>query len=203
MESHIKAKDSVTIKWEGVHSFVERHTKIHPSQPGCSKEIEFPRSEFRMVFDIDPILGASSSAIEIQINIAREILTKRAEKFGFAPTTRAQKPDRKDLRSWLRIADLLSPERNSEQGVKGDEIELQWDIDEKRPRMEAAGLKLLPYDRGNAKTNQHAAKRASNLAEKSFNVIYKWKFLNWLQFDDWRLDHVLSDFEDEPATGVQ
>lgn len=202
IESHIKAKDSVTIMWEGVHSFVERHTKIHPSQPGCSKKIDFPRSEFRMVFDIDPILGVSSSAIEIQIKLAQEILKKRAKDSGFTPTTRAQKPDKKDLRSWLRVADLLSPERKSEQNAAGGENQLQWEIniDEKRPRMEAVGIKLLPCDLGNAKTNQQTAKKASALADKAFNVIYKWRFLNWLQFDDWRLDRVLCDFEgDKPA----
>jgi hypothetical protein len=175
--------EGVAIEWEGIHSFYELHCLRTSQQPSSRANLDFPAIQFQVVFNLDDVLGPSANAIDIQLSLAREILLARATKMGLTPTMRVQQPD-KDmktrLRSMLRVADLLSPEKRK----SGADYELVWDINA-RPSLQAVAKRLLPCDLGKSVSDDQKAKKASALANDAFKAIYHWELLNWLRFDPW------------------
>ncbi len=172
----------VTLEWEGIHSFFERHTAHYSQQPSSRSKLDYPTTQFHVVFDMDDVLGPSANAIDIQLSLTREILLKRAAKMGLNPTMPVQQPDKKmkaRLRSMLRVADLFSPERKTPDGD-----ELVWDINAK-PSMPSVAKRLLPCDLGKCVTDEQKAKKASALTNDAYKAIYHWELLNWLRFDPW------------------
>jgi hypothetical protein len=137
--------NGVKIEWEGIHSFYERHWRRNSQEPSCRSQLDFPEIQFHIVFDLDDVLGPSANVIDVQLNMARAMLLKRAAKIkmGLNPKMPAQQPDRymkARFRSMLRVADLLSPENK----VSAEGSELIWDIGP-NPSMQAVAEKLLPF----------------------------------------------------------
>lgn len=185
----------VAIEWEGIHSFFNRHWQRNSQQPSFRAQLDFPAIQFHIVFDLDDVLGPSANAIDIQIKLAREMLLRRAAKMGLNPKEPAQRPNKNmkaRLRSMLRVADLLSPERRR----SGDGYELVWDINS-QPSKLAVAERLLPCDLEDCISDDQKAKKASALAISAFKAIYHWELLNWLRFDPWH--QILLSEEKQPA----
>lgn len=163
----------VPLTWWGIHSFAERHTKPHTQRKGVRDKIDFKKAQVHFVFDIDAVLGPGTTAIDIQVKIASNILFKLASDADFNKGKRLQKPPKAHLRSMLRVADLLSPERDvklNDGENAGDVAPLLWDIElhKNLSRMQAVARKLLESDLGKASSNDQKAKRASDLAKEAF-----------------------------------
>jgi hypothetical protein len=200
-----KFTDGVPVEWIGIHDFFNDIRKQRPSAKHSTNKLEYPTSQVAINFDIGPIHGPGTPAIDIQIKLAKKILDDLAKRYGFSDGKRVNAPSKSLLRALLRIADLLSnpvdPSVAKELRLAGQPY-ISRRIVSVRPSDRIAILehpseigikevaKLLPeFDlqrkRTERLTEKQQVQRASELAVKAWKAIYQWHCLSWLQFDDW------------------
>lgn len=200
-----KFTEGVPVQWIGIHDFFNEIGKQLPSSKQTHKNLEYPSSQVAINFDIGPIHGPGTPAIDIQIKLAKKALDDLYKKSGFSEGKRVNAPSKSLLRALLRIADLLSdpiePSVAKEQRLAGQPY-ISRRIVSVRPSDRVAILehpseigikevaKLLPeFDLQRKKaerlTEKQQVQRASELAVKAWKAIYQWHCLSWLQFDDW------------------
>jgi len=94
------------IRWWGIHSFLDQleARAIHGKD---TVEIEWPATQVALIFDIDPVFGDGTTAINLQIELAkRHLHNSVGTKLPILKKPR--RPDKWLLRAQLRVADLLS-----------------------------------------------------------------------------------------------
>lgn len=172
-------QDRKECSWEGITSFFKDHSAIRRplTPPNPCKELSEVQVPF--VFDIDCLLGPNTSAIEIQIQIAKSILIERAKNINSKTEHKAKPPKQEtkiELRNMLRVADILSPQICSTTGAA------TWEIGTKKPSFKEIVPKLPESALGRSLDKN---KDVSELVEKAYTMIYEWGFLKLLQWDDW------------------
>lgn len=214
---HEKFADGIAVKWQGLHDFYPQGMRRSGPIQSRLTELDWPKSQIAVIFDIGPLLGENATAIDQQISLARIYLREIAKQSGFSSFERVRAPSKALLRAQLRIADLLSAPKDvsiaTDSAARGKPAK-KTVVDTAIPSKlftvgDLLDEKLLPlfdlkkFAKGthvdstggikmaNANSGRQKAvllKRASELAGHAWDNIYNWKFLRWLQFDNW--DHL-------------
>lgn len=184
------------VEWTGIHTFADQLKRAVPTTRASKiVDVAWPRSQVALTFDIGLLLGERTTAIESQIAMARAHLYQLAEAAGISPSTRIRSVDKKVLRAQLRVADLLStpkmlskaaesPNSNSRTVKSADTL---LTINEVAGFLPSFDLKrTAPIGSKKSDTiKKQKQSRVSELAVGAWDNIYNWRFLQWLQFDDW------------------
>ena len=207
------------VQWEAIHGFFsdfsEQTRPIHrifgsDTDSQRPPHLRKPHTLLPFVFDLDCLLGHDSTAIDVQLSIARAILQDHArrlrehlrpseglpeeeseseqltgEKLMASCFENGKTPPKKEeLRNLLRIADLLSPQYEGDppENKKRDNRKLLWEMGDDKPSQENLVLKLPQSfsGRGNEKR-----KDVSDGVKDAYLMIYEWNLLKLLQFDNW------------------
>lgn len=205
-EKHYKERftDGTRVEWWGIHTF-EGPVKMATRGPQMSQpfKLVWPKSQVALIFDVGPLLGDNTTAIDLQIDMAKVHLRELAKAAGISFPEKSRSPDRKLLRAQLRVADLLSSpqfpprttkpgEKSSAQPVKNaDKLIKTWlTVNQVADLLPKFDLKRVsPKGNVDAATKAQRVNRASELVVGAWDNIYNWKFLPWLQFDNW--DHLV------------
>lgn len=196
-ESH---NDSLP-RWTPIAAMVDRmqdtvaHFKHH--QP----RIEYPGAQVAVVFDLAPVFGPGTLALQTQADLAVKYLERLLSTSNLLQTSRTtggeaarestNKPNRQLLRGYLRLADLLSnPQTLLSEGTE----HLPMAKRRGKPGMitiEQAATLLPDYDVADDKrqtiTDAQRCDRAYRYADKAWKMIYGWECLGLLKFDEWDL----------------
>jgi hypothetical protein len=214
------------VEWCGIHGFLGQLRPLKQPRPRMAPkvmEIEFPKHQVGLIFDIGPTLGDNTTGIDQQIAMARIHLHElaEAEKFSVPRRRKNRKPDKTTLRDQLRVADLLSSPSSISVPNNNDRTSafIPVELSEKSPLniSDVADL-LSSFERHRAipdggknfkgatlssslyeelsndrkESKKQLLSRMSALSVDAWDNIYNWRFLNWLQFDDWSHLMVLS-----------
>lgn len=196
--------------WTPIAVWVARMQRSIDHFKHPSTQIEYPGTQVAVVFDLAPVLGPGTVALQTQANLAVKFLERlvieraessaksinaKAEVDGWGdvlpvasklPAEPVNKPAKRLLREYLMIADLLSP------NVPALDDSLPVDMSRPKPKMftiiEAA--RLLPYPVGangkkEKRTDSQLEDRAYRCAEEAWRLIYGWECLNLLKFEEW------------------
>lgn len=214
------------VEWCGIHSFLGQLRPLKQPGPKMARkviEIEFPKHQVGLIFDIGPTLGDNTTSIDQQIAMARIHLHElaEAEKFSVHRIRKSRKPDKTTLRDQLRVADLLSspslisvPKNNDGTSANipaellaksplsiSDVADLLSSFERHRgipdggKNVTATALSSSPYkelSNNTKESKKQLLSRMSTLSVDAWDNIYNWRFLNWLQYDDWSHLMVLS-----------
>ena len=181
----------IALSWEGIHSFFDAAFAFRRTPTRPEERIQVANVQVPLVFDIDPLHGPNRSAIDIQLQIARAILYERAEELELgvkrsksAPSEAKLVSIKRELRTLLRVADLLSPEYENSEGEtrKNNMRKVVWGTSEKRPSLAEVAEKLPDSDIGR-KTEKN--KGVSDLLDDVYDLVYEWKLLHLLHYDHW------------------
>ena len=172
--------------------------------PGMSFGVT-ERNQRAFVFDADAMLGPGSTTIDIQLSIARAILLNDIKQLGNSDrksssgersgnglakqrtaSSQARQatapPTKSDLRTQLRVADLLSWQYVCEPTPgQGNTTNPVWETGKSRPRHKQIAGKLAESSVGRT----FEEKRISDLVDAAYRKIYEWECLQLLQYDDW------------------
>ena len=197
-------------EWTGIHTFERRLNELAAlrAHAGASTElVEYPRQQVAVVFDLAPLLGAGSSALNIQIDRARDYLQKLRPTQGIS-TKRAKAPSKQLLRAQLRVADLLSSPLTLAVADEADPSsiaakQLKTALEQRQtsytpgratPLVTSDIADLIPsFDLNRVASSkakpqpskEQRLKRVSELAVSAWRNMYCWELLTWLQYDDW------------------
>jgi hypothetical protein len=185
----------VPVEWWGIHSFREQLRPIVAStlnQNMKRVELEWSLTQVSLTFDIGPMLGQTTAALDPQICIARAYLQSLAKKKEVLFPKKLKPPDKSLFRAQLRVADQLSAPQ-----FPPDVIDSNGEVKKGKKKIRtwltiSQVADLLPaYDLKRKRSNGATTKvqkvnRASELAKGAWDNIYNWKFLQALQFDDWQ-----------------
>lgn len=192
--------------WAPIAAWTERlqhtidHFKNHQPQ------IEYPGEQVAVVFDLAPICGPGTIALQTQAALAVKFLERLVNERAHistkvkapAPARPASessteplaepknRPSKRLLRSYLMIADLLT---STKPALDETLPVARQNTKPKMPTMEEVA-KLLPhYDENNGKaeklTDAQRLTRAYDYAGAAWGLIYGWECLNLLKFEDW------------------
>ena len=183
----------VPVEWWGIHSFQEQlRPKIDGPQYQEMRATDWPMTQVSLTFDIGPMLGPTTAALDAQICIAKAYLQALAKSKNVSFPGKLKPPDKSLFRAQLRVADLLSAPQYSP--VATDSYgQLKKNKKRNRTWLSISQVaELLPtYDlkrkglNGAAATRTQKINRASELVKGAWDNIYNWKFLQALQFDNW------------------
>lgn len=196
-ESH---KDSLPL-WSPIAAMVDRMQDTIAHYKHLQPRIEYPGAQVAVVFDLAPVFGPGTVALQTQADIAVKYLERllntstlsRASHTtgGQAATEPTNKPNRQLLRVCLKLADLLS---NPQALLSEDTEQLPMAKRRGKPGMitiEQAAMLLPVYDANDDKrqtvTDAQRCDRAYRYAEKAWRLIYGWECLCLLKFGEWEL----------------
>jgi hypothetical protein len=196
-ESH----DDSPPQWTPIEAMVDRmkdtvaHFKHHKPR------IEYPGAQVAVVFDLAPVFGPATVALQTQADFAVKYLERLLTTGNLLQTSRAtggeaakestNKPNRQLLRGYLRLADILSnPQTLLSEGTD----HLPMAKRRGKPGMltiEQAATLLPDYDVADDKrstiTDRQRRDRAYRYAENAWKLIYGWECLSILKFDQLEL----------------
>jgi len=196
--------DGTRVEWWGIHTF-KGPIRMAARGPQIveSSRLDWPKTQVLLIFDVGPLLGDNTTAIDLQIDLAKVHLRERAKAAGISFPEKIRSPDKKLLRAQLRVADLLSsPQllpRTAKSGEgggarpikKADKLVETWltvtKVADLLPKFDLK--RVSPNGNVDAATKAQRVNRASELVVGAWDNIYNWKFLPWLQFDNW--DHLV------------
>lgn len=178
------------LKWEGIHSFYDSFSDFRRRPKRPEERIEIPNVQIPFVFDIDSLLGPNCSAIDIQLQIARAIMLDRAQKLGIDVHQRNPEPIegvielKQRLRMLLRIADLLSPQRQDldPSSDPGGERQIVWETGRKAPSQGEIASRLPQVGK---RQNTAKSMEISKAVTEAYELMYEWRFLELLSYDHW------------------
>lgn len=205
-QKHYKERfaDGTRVEWWGIHTFKGPiRMAVRGPQIMESFKLDWPKTQVLLIFDVGSLLGDNTTAIDLQIDLAKVHLRERAKAAGISFPEKIRSPDKKLLRAQLRVADLLSsPQllpRTTKSGEGGrarpikktDKLVETWltvtQVADLLPKFDLK--RVSPNGNVDAATKAQRVNRASELVVGAWDNIYNWKFLPWLQFDNW--DHLV------------
>lgn len=206
-------RSHASVQWDGIHTFANQLKTVRPRRQGWL-DIEYPSTQVAFIFDINALFGKGTTAIDIQIAMAKKHLHALTVAAGIRISPLGNDPKKPLLRAQLRLADLLShPKKLSRAADSNKDAQPDWtilldepddDIDEEINSLalsDIADYMLPDFDAKSDKnkstadesvktdavraTKEQRAKKATELARGAWENIYNWRFLRWLQHDDW------------------
>lgn len=162
--------------------------------------IEYPGTQIAVVFDLAPVFGPATTALQTQADFAVKYLERflsmrnlpqasHAQE-GQAATEPANKPNPQLLRGYLRLADVLS----NPQSLLAENTDLPMAKRRGKPGMitiEQAATLMPIYDITTDKrstiTDAQRRDHAYRYAKKARKLIYGWECLCLLKFDPLKL----------------
>lgn len=186
------------VEWSGIHTFRDQLKTAKPTRREPHKvDVEWPSSRVALIFDIKPMLGKNTSAIDVQLAMAKVHLQSLAESEGALFPKKTKPPSKSLLRAQLRVADFLSaphsPPPSAEEVSRIKANPFLKPVKAAKCRLTISQVaELIPSfdvkrtaNKRRETTQTQKLNRASELAVGAWRNIYQRKFLNWLQFDDW------------------
>ena len=187
--------------WTPITAWTDRmqhtldHFKHHRPQ------IEYPGAQVAVVFDLEPVFGPGTVALQTQAEIAvkylERLLAARANAQSGPPTggeasiEPTYKPRPALLRGYLRLADVLSSPQTLPLTGKEHLPKAKQRNTPSMLTMDEAATLLPDYDVTDDKreniTDGQRLDRARRYADKAYRLIYGWECLNLLKFDAWVL----------------
>jgi hypothetical protein len=179
--------EGAPVEWWGIHSFNERLNVVKPVHGKSKAIIDYPKTQAAVIFDIDAILENKTTAIDIQVAIAKKHLYELSKKLGNNSSLSNRSFSKKLLRTQLRVADLLSAPKSLPK--------IRTDDKPSNTILEVGDVAkyLLKSDLYNNEKNKKLnysnmdsdRKRVSELACLAWHNIYNMKSLQLLKFDNW------------------
>ncbi|APW42030.1 hypothetical protein [Rhodoferax saidenbachensis] len=168
------------------------HFKHHQSP------IEYPGAQVAVVFDLAPVFGPGTVALQTQADFAVKYLERLLSTGNLSQAFHASddetvkeptnRPNRQLLRGYLRLADVLS----NPQTLLSENTDLPMAKRRGKPGLltiEQAAALMPDYDVTDDKrqtiTDDQRRDRAYRYADKAWKLIYGWECLSLLKFSEW------------------
>lgn len=169
-----------------------RHTRRHFKHHRPT--IEYPGAQVAVVFDLAPVFGPGTCALQKQADFAVKYLERLRKKYVPQEFTASHieainQPTKKLLRGYLKLADLVShPQAQLSEG-KEDQPEHKGRARPGIITIKQAATMLpdyyLPVKKQESITDAKRDDAAYRFADEAWKHIYGWECLCLLKFQDW------------------